>query len=250
MSRASDLAWASRTGGRLSRLDVATLVVIIAGLRAQRWVARRQPRPMIEPGNLETLIRLPDTSIVLAALQECRSTCTPAIATHCLRTFAFGSVLGAGRGLSFDREAFAVAALLHDIEIGRIEQRSATGCACFACAGARRAESFALSQGKGPVWARRVGDAIAMHLDPMVPLSRGVEAHLLQVGAATDVIGVGLGRIAPHVRIGILEAYPRGGFKRELLAAMAREAEFGQRTRLAFLMSRGFGRRVVDAPLP
>lgn len=250
MTRSSDLRWARQNGGRLSRMDKVALVIDVLKLQASRWQGRRTDivKPLL--GDVQASIRLPDSSIVLAAMEECREVCRPIVFEHCLRTFAWGSLIGAGKGLSFDRESFAVSALLHDIEIGRTAERAATGCACFACAGGLRAERFCKAHGKDAEWARVVGDAIAMHLDPVVPISRGAEAHLLQAGAAVDVIGVGLEQISPRAREAVLGAYPRDGFKRELLSCMEREAAFGQRTRMDFFMSRGFGRRIVDAPLP
>lgn len=244
MSLASDLAWAKRTGGRLSRTRTAAFIWNVA---RQQFRSRRSARRVVVSSEADT--QLPDSSIVAAALAECREYCHDAIAAHCLRTFSWGCLIAVGQDLKFDRELFAVSSLLHDIEIGRTETRFATGCHCFACSGAVRAEAFAKSQGRDQVWARRVGDAISCHLDPNVPLSLGAEAHVLQAAVALDVIGVGLSRITPAARADILAKYPRNGFKAELVRTMACEAAYGEGTRAAFLMSRGFAQRVLRAPL-
>jgi hypothetical protein len=238
MSNPSDLQWARRTGGRLSSTDRMALMLDVLKLQTRRWWGCRTEVAMSEFVN------------VVAAQDECRDVCHPAVYAHCLRTFAWASFIGTGQGLAFDREALAVAALLHDIEVGRTAERAATGCACFACAGGLRAEAFSKAHGKNAAWARIVGDAISMHLDPVVPMSLGAVAHLLQAGAAVDVIGVGLSQIAPHPKDAVLSSYPRDGFKQALVACMEQEAILGQRTRMALFMSRGFGQRILDAPLP
>jgi len=249
MSRASDLDWARQTGGRLSRLRSASLIFDLLRLQLRRSLARRRrPLPLL-PGDIDTALRLPDSAIVAAALAECRETCAPAIAAHCLRTSAWGSMIGIGRVLKFDREALVVASLLHDLELGRTGERAASACACFACASALRAEHFALRRGRDQAWARRVGDAIALHLDPVVPLSRGVEAHLLQAGAVIDVIGAGLGQVPKAARNAVLGCHPRDGLKDELVASLEREAALGERTRTALLVAAGFTRRIAAAPL-
>lgn len=245
MKLSSDLVWAKRTGGRLSGMHAATYIWRM--LRLQ--VRSRAPASRMAMEFADEMIGLPDSSIVVAALAECRDTCPEAITSHCLRTFAWGCVIAAGRNLKVDREMFAVASLLHDLEIGRTGERLATGCRCFACAGAVRAEAFVIAHGRDQDWARRVGDAISLHLDPIVLPSQGIEAHVLQAGAALDVIGAGLSQIPLAARANVLAAHPRNGFKAELVRAMDREAAHGGGTRAAFIMSRGFARRIRQAPL-
>lgn len=245
MRLSSNLAWAKQTGGLLSRTRTAAFIWRVLKLQSRSRGTALQMAIDIS----DTNIQLPDSKIVSAALEECRETCHQAITSHCLRTFAWGCLTGAGRNLKFDRELLAVASLLHDIELGRTEARFDSGCSCFACAGAVRAEAFAIAHGRDHHWARRVGDAIALHLDPIVPRTLGIEAHLLQAGAAVDVIGAGLSRISTAAQLAVLAAHPRNDFKAKLVRAMELEAVHGGRTRAAFLMSRGFARHVIHAPL-
>ncbi len=249
MSRMSNLAWARATGGRLSQLESAAFVRDISLLMARRLFARGKKPVLTGPFDVEAAVRLPDTPLVAAAVEECRQACHPAIAAHCLRTFAWASLVGNARGLTCDREALAVAAMLHDVELGHIDRRADTGCACFACASALAAELFALTHGRDRNWAGCVGDAIARHLDPIVSIDDGVEAHLLQAGAGIDVIGAGLGLIPKSARTRILDAFPREDFKSVMTDCMEREGRYGGRTRASRLMSIGFGRRIRDAPL-
>ncbi len=250
MSHISDLEWAEATGGRLSRLQSAAYIRDITLLMARRLLPRGRRQMPTDTFDFQSAIHLPDTSIVAAAVEQCREACHPAIAVHCLRTFAWASLVGAARGLTYDREALAVAALLHDLELGQIARRADTGCACFACASALAAERFAIMHGRDRDWARRVGDAIARHLDPVVSFDYGVEAHLWQAGAGIDVIGAGLGIIPKAVRTRVLAVMPRNGFMNVMTDCMEREGRLGGRTRASCLMSIGFGRRIRDAPFP
>ncbi len=190
----------------------------------------------------------PDTPLVNAAIDECIESCTPAIAAHCHRTFIWGAILGGGQGLKFDREALAVSALLHDLELSQTDVRTITGCACFACASGLRAERFVLGHGRSADWAARIGDAICFHLDPVVPLSNGVEAHLLQAGAGLDVIGANRSHIPAHQRSMIYTKQPLLTFKSEMREAMQREARQFKNTRAGVLMSLGFGRLIEASP--
>jgi hypothetical protein len=248
MKNRSDLAWARKRGGKLTRLEIARLALTVGALRLERLIGRRRRKMISAVEQPDAISSLPDSTLVKAALEECRASCSAAIISHSCRTFAWGALLGAGQQLGFDREALAVAALLHDIELGHTESRAAVSCTCFACAGAVRAERFALDHGCFADRAALIGDAIAMHLDPVVPLSCGVEAHLLQAGAALDVIGTGLSLLPKHWQAGILSRYPRTGFKTEVADALAREARFERKTRAGFLMSVGFGDMIAAAP--
>lgn len=248
MSRRSDLAWARRSGGTLSRWAQARMTLDILAIQLRRRFSALPPKLAIPLDQLETLCDLPDTPLVKAALEECSEACQPTIVAHSCRTFAWGNLLGHGIAQRPDREALAVAALLHDIELGRTSRRSTTGCTCFACAGAIRSELLCLEHGRTAEWARLVGNAIAMHLDPVVPLAAGVEAHLLQVGAACDVIGAGVGRLSPDVRQWVIQRHPRTGVKAELMACMGRERKAFPKTRAGFLMTLGFGKMIAAAP--
>ena len=248
MRQRSNLAWARKRGGKLTRWETALFALDIAVLRVKRLVSPRRQTTSLRVGQEDAIAALPDSALVKAVLDECSTSCSPAIVGHSCRTYAWGALLGTGQQLNFDREALAVAALLHDIELGHTESRPAASCTCFACAGAMRAERFALDHGRSADWATLIGDAIAMHLDPIVPPSRGTEAHLLQAGAAMDVIGAGLSRLPKEWRIRVLSRYPRTGFKTEVSVSLEREAGFAPKTRAGLLMSVGFGNMIAAAP--
>lgn len=248
MSLSSNLAWAKRTGGRLSRTRTAVFIWNALKLARSRRAGRSEAVPA-SIADVHSIVQLPGSTIVSSALAECRENCHEAIALHCLRTFAWGSLIAAGRGLTPDRELLAVGCLLHDLDLGRTDGRTTSGCRCFACASAIRAEAFALAYGWDARRATRLGDAIALHLDPVVPLRRGTEAHLLQAGAALDVIGAGHHQIPAAARTAVLAQLPRDGFKTEMIRCMSLEAAHGGNTRAAFLMSHGFAARISKSPL-
>lgn len=249
MTSGSDLAWARRRGGLLTRWDRLRLVGDFLRLQLRNRLVGPPPALSIATADIGAAITLPDSSLAGAALAECMDGCIPPVVAHCLRTFAWGCLVGVGRKLRFDREALAVACLLHDIELGKVADRGRTACGCFACASGLHAQAFALRHGRDAAWAAIVGDAIALHLDPMVPLSRGAEAHLLQAGAAIDVIGLGLRAIPPAARATVLSRHPRDGFEDAFVECLEREAASEPNTRAGLLMSRGFATRIRRSSL-
>src|SRR6185295_1096421 len=120
------LAWARRTGGRLSAGDrLAFALGAIRELRRQVEMALGE-------------IALPETPAARAAAELCRGASSPALAGHCERTYLWGALLGARDGIAFDSELLYVACLLHDLGLtGRFAPQGTT--ACFALAGAEAA---------------------------------------------------------------------------------------------------------------
>jgi hypothetical protein len=246
MNRFGGTAWGARRGGRLKALERAAMTFALV----RRRVAARFGR--IDAPDLcsnQTNIALPDSRLTRDALALSESECVPAVFNHSLRCFALGCLLADRKSLRFDRESFAVAALLHDVELGRTDRRDGFACVCFACAGAERARRFLKSQ---EVDARRsdlICEAIAMHLNAEVHPRLGTEAYLLNAAAALDVVGAGLRSIHLTDREHVLTNNPREGFERAMLDAMKRERDSAPNTRAGLQMWFGFGKMIAEAPL-
>lgn len=58
-----------------------------------------------------------------------------------------------------------------------------------------------------------VWDAIALHTSTGLPMRKEPEVALVHMGAGMDVFGISLDSLPPEVLDGILDAYPRLGFK-------------------------------------
>jgi hypothetical protein len=245
MSRFGTSGWCARRGGRLTTGERAAMTLTLLGRRIQaRFFRSRRDAASLS----EVSFALPDSSLSRAALDHCVNQCDASIVNHSLRCYAWGVLLGASENRRFDREALAVASLLHDVELGRTERRAAFACTCFAGAGAKGAGIF-LAEQKAP--APLVGivcEAISLHLNPRVPPSMGVEAHLLNAGAALDVVGAGSGALHPSDRARVFDAYPFLSFKTDMVAAMDRERKAAPGTRAEFLMRLGFGAMIARAP--
>lgn len=244
MSRFGDPAWGRARGGRLTLPERAGVVVALLG---KRLLARRGPQAP-PPARPDLDLALPDSRLVRDALDHCAAECAPDIVAHSLRCYAWGVLLADRRELRFDREALATAALLHDIELGRTERRDGFACLCFACAGAEGARGFLQARAVEPERIVRICDAIARHLNPDVAPRPYVESHLLNAAAALDVVGAGLGALAPADRARVLTAWPRGDFRRTMQTAMRREQAAALTTRAGLLMQLGFGRLIARAP--
>lgn len=245
MSRFGSVAWSGRRGGRLTATEQAGVFLGLLGRRVGARLARHGGAA----AHLgETDIALPDSVLTRAALEHCVAECPPEIVNHSLRCFAWGTLLGRRESQSFDHETLAVAALLHDVELGRTDRRAGFACTCFACAGAEGARRFLAGRMAPPLMIDRVCDAIALHLNPEVSPASGDEAHLLNAAAALDVAGAGLSGLHPEDRARVIARYPRLGFKSTMIEAMGREHAAAPDTRAGLLVGLGFRRLIARAP--
>jgi hypothetical protein len=190
---------------------------------------------------LEVPPQLPDTPCVREALALAQASCSPWVMEHAFRTSFWAHLLGAGEGRAFDTELLHVAAMLHDVAL---EEPRSAGCSCFAVDGALRAEAFARERGWSEERRGALGDAIALHMNPQVPTASGPEAHLLQAGAALDVLGARLGELDRRVVAAVLSRHPRGDFGARFAEAMRTEARRTPGSRTSLLVALGFTGRI------
>src|SRR5262249_1713330 len=60
-------------------------------------------------------VRLPDSALALKAVDLVFRVSPPAVQTHVVRTFVFGSLVGKAQGLRYDDELVFLGAVLHDL---------------------------------------------------------------------------------------------------------------------------------------
>ena len=191
--------------------------------------------------------RPPGSRLAREAEEHCRELSSPALVNHCLRVYVWGALLGSRDRLRYDAELLYVTSLLHDL--GLTDSFASRAAApCFAVQGALAARDWSLEHGCDRSRADRVADAISLHINPRVPPSEGVEAHLLTAGAAFDVIGARYRHLAKPLVTASVERYPRLGFKGEMDERTRVAARRGPRTRVAFGYRFGFGRMIAGAP--
>lgn len=246
------LAWARRTGGRLSTADRLELIGQGIAIQLERIPGKLRralglPRASA-PLDLDPLIA-PDSSVARAAEEAVAAVSPEPLVHHCYRSYAWGRLLAAGRGHRLDPELFYVAALLHDLGLAEIEP-AADSC-CFAYDGAEAALRVLDEVGYDPGRSALVADAISLHLNVRVSLRRhGAEAHYLNAATALDVIGLGLKRIPPEPRRRILEAHPRDGWNESIRQLLGDEVRKRPGCRIHFLaQSFGFVPRAAKLQL-
>ena len=161
---------------------------------------------------------IPDSPAAVEATHLVRRMTSPLIFHHSCRVYLFGAMDASARGVDVDHELLYLAALFHDTGLAtpfsEVEQR-------FELDGADHARRFLLSQGVPGESVETVWTAIALHTTPGVTDRMGPEIATLARGVLTDVVGSGLSDIAPHLVDEVLEAHPRGDFKRGFLREYA-----------------------------
>ena len=252
-ARVGTLAWAERTGGILSRRDRISLLGDAA--RLQMRILPAQMRALVGRTNSRTFVvdpdrlRVPDTIIAREAEALCSEVSTPALLNHCLRSYAWGTILAERDGLEYDPDLLYVTCLLHDLGVTDRYRDTVTGQACFAATAATVARDWSQERGWRDPRCTALADAICQHINPQVRPEHGIEAHLMQAGAGFDVIGMRRWEVAtPSVKT-VLARHPRLGFKKSFGSAMCAQADQHHGSRMHFLFRYlWFGARINRAP--
>ncbi len=88
-----------------------------------------------------------------------------------------------------------------------------------------------------------------LHLNIVVPLRCGAEAHLLHAGAAMDVVGMDAETIGEATREAVVRQYPRDDFKKAFGERLRAEMEERPGGRICYLHRLlGFGKLIGQAP--
>ncbi len=194
-------------------------------------------------------IRIPDSVVCVAASELLASVSEPWLVNHCWRTFLWATILGKSERLKYDAELLFVSSALHDLGLTDAGAAlSATPAGCFAVAGAFAAEVFLSRQGVIDARSTIVAEAIALHLNVRVPLTHGVEAHLLHAGAGLDVIGARYGAVADGTRNDVVQLHPRLHMKSCLVPLMKRQSNARPSSRAAFLCRHGLISMIRHSP--
>jgi hypothetical protein len=231
-------AWMQATHGKLTWPERIRLLsaMLLPNVNAmwRTWTGQGMHRVV----NPETL-SLPDSVAVRHALAEADDAVSPSVFQHSVRTYLWAAALGAADALNFDAEFLMVASLMHDL--GMSEHMHHTDCACFAGHSAHAAKAsmlrFKWSLGR----ADRLANIISLHMNGHVPWAPGedMEAHLLQQGAAFDVLGARWHDLDAGFKIEVLRRHPRLGFNRVFADFMASERRLRPDSRAALMHSAG-----------
>jgi hypothetical protein len=246
--RLGGLAWARRTGGRLSAAERRQVVVAIAVGQVENVLGRVKLGLGRRPAGADAIdvhsFVPPDSRLAREAEAACAE--QPAsIAGHSYRTWMFGLALARLDRCELDEELFYCAALVHDYGI-----RPSVPGRDFTLGGADRALGCAAAAGLPAGDAGCIADAICVHPTPGISVGRdGSLGCYVQWGAMVDGAGLRLWDLSPANVDAVLAAHPRGpGFKRELIGMIQGEAAAVPGGRFALLVRCGMPLAVRLAP--
>lgn len=164
----------------------------------------------------------PPTAVAARALGVVRAWSAPALANHCLRSWAWATVIADASGLEPDRELLFVSAMLHDLGVTPSFDAHAVP---FEDAGGAVGSVFALGAGWDAARARRVGEVIERHMWTSVDPDVDVEGHLLEVATSLDVSGAGFDLVPDAVLRAVTAAVPRLDFSSAFDGLVLEQAE-------------------------
>lgn len=250
LSDVGTLAWARRSGGRISSRDRMEILRQGIVLKWRKWRAQNAAAAPF-PADLAAIV-VPDSAAARRAELELAETSPDYLVNHGYRCYIWAALLAQARGLRFDPELMYVAALLHDVGLTAAGDM---GTECFAVDGALYMEGFGARAGWSVQRAERAAEALSLHINPLVPPHHGAEAHLLNAATVLDVAGLGKGVLPVPVRQEVLGRYPRLNLAREIASDVREQAEIRPCCRMHYLVRKfGFaeliehaGRRDADA---
>ena len=214
------LEWSRKNNGVLTPIERLHFLRNMAFLAAREALdAIRDKFGLLKPVDLDfPNCSPPDTQMARDAEVFARETHTQDLLAHGYRTYYFGAILGSYSKLTYDRELYFTAALLHDIGLTDSRAVPLKAC-CFAVTGGRQIHDFLICKGHPPKKAQIVGEAICAHLNLHLPVrDYGEVAALVAKGAVCDLFGFGKRRLNGKFKSDLLRSYPAGNLQDALLS--------------------------------
>eukprot|EP01133_Synstelium_polycarpum_P016586 gene16586-19704_t len=159
-------------------------------------------------------IQIPDSSIANEATELLLTHGTEFLFNHSLRVFIFAALNGQRKKLNYDAELLYVSAVFHDL--GLTKKYSSTDLR-FEVDGANAARDFLKSHGFPNNALQLVWDTIALHTTIGIAEHKEAEVALLYSGVGLDVMGEGYQELTEKNRTEIISAFPRNGFKKNII---------------------------------
>ena len=148
-----------------------------------------------------------------------RSTESPSIADHSIRSFLFARLIAEREGCvadaAYDEELLFAATVMHDLGLGHHAQ----GRARFEVEGADLAASVLQAHGVPQADVDRVWEAIALHSSIGIAHRLGVLTYLTHMGVFVDA-GRLADAVAARLRHEVLTAYPKDANESYILEAI------------------------------
>lgn len=237
------LAWTRRTNGLLSRPERVRYVAAVVREQARvaaPLLAFRLGRGAERGAAIdEDGLRIPDSQVARDAVEACVAAQPRMIIEHNYRSFIFARALGALAGIGHDEEVLFAATMFHDA--GVLEPNVSDGGRCFTLKGAADAESHGAAAGWPAERCAAAAEAITLHLNPAVPVERGLEAHLMHDGVLLDAVGLRAWELRRDAIERVRSRHPRLRFSQDGGRLLAEQARAIPRCRTAAALGAGFG---------
>lgn len=185
-------------------------------------------------------ISVPDTPIVIQAMEYARERCEPYLFNHVVRSWLFAARLGQIQSIEHDAEVVAVGTLLNDITLNE----SFNGPRRFEVEAADIARTFARESGFDERRAQLIWDSVALNSTASIGLFKEAEVALCTAGICLDVIGWQYDLLPPNEIAKVVVEFPRLQMKRRMSKCFCHIAEARPETTYDNF-ARDFGARFV-----
>ena len=236
MSKVGTLAWARKTGGKLRPMDHVALAKQFVTVRLANERRRKGDVVTFDPAD----IRTPDTEVARRAAAVCERLSEPWLVNHAYRAYFWGAYLARASAVPYDEELLFASCILHDLGLTETCKPPRDDLHCFGVIGARRAVQEMADSGWDAPRLEAMEEAVVLHLNINVPISDGVEAHLLHEGTILDVVGARHDELSKGYLTEVLERFPRASLKEGILSCVHYEAATRPESRIAYLVNNGF----------
>ena len=186
---------------------------------------------------------IPDSEFAVKAIETAAALSPEFMLRHCFRSYCFGAILAARNQLTLDREAFFVAAMLHDLGL---TDAHASDSGSFEWVGARLAYSYCLDAQQTEIRAATIHNAIALHTSVGIADRYQPEIALLHFGTGMDLFGMRVDEIAEDTLDLVLKDYPRGAFKAEFSPCLSHQAQLKPESQIAGAVGIGITDRIQE----
>jgi hypothetical protein len=190
----------------------------------------------------------PRTRTADAAYEVASTYCSPAIVSHCVRSYVWGASYAAQNQIHFDEELLYVSSMLHDIGlVAEFDSHTVP----FEDAGGHVAWVFAAGAG-WPVARRiRAAEIIVRHMRG-TELEEDAEGYLLAIATSLDISGRHPEWWPEAFRRDVVEAYPRLTLRDEFVKCFEDQARRKPESAAAISVANGIAGRmaanVLDHP--
>ncbi|HET7735513.1 MAG TPA: HD domain-containing protein [Nocardioidaceae bacterium] len=247
-SRLGGLGWVRSTKGALTRAERRHLLGRIVRGEGDYLATRiRRTTGRVPEGarNLSFDDFSPPDSKLARLAEEAAEEQSPHVKGHGYRTWAFGTALAVLDRNRLDREAFYLAALLHDWGIDEVVPGED-----FVIRSAARAEQCVAQAGLDVAVAATVGDAIAVHCTAGITVEDdGAEGFYVNAGAGLDLAALRVGDLPRTYYDAVHAVHPRAGATDAFRGLITAESKANPQGRFAQLRRNGFNLLLRVNPL-